>query len=325
MNFVDIDNDRKMLLEDLELSERAKNTLRRFLRVKTFGDLLNVDYEMLVNTRSLGSITLEEIKSFVRSKGYFLFNEKVSWKEKKDLLKINGYKLLEDEGLGYDESRYFYVNNFFTLDDIFYYGKDIFYLKGFGRVKQEELKIFLEKVPIILVFKKNTELLKKYSESKRKNEQFDIETFNEVFINEIGDLYLGTRKILIKNGIVTLKDLIEINYNELKDKVCDISDIELLELINFLRYYNLEIKGYDQTISNVRTLNMNIEEEQIDKQEKENLDIAKRIAKKQDLVNRYQDAITKYHMLQEEEARLDLEIVRILEEMEKVKNYGKGR
>ena len=135
MNFVDIDNDRKMLLEDLELSERAKNTLRRFLRVKTFGDLLNVDYETLVNTRSLGSITLEEIKSFVRSKGYFLFNEKVSWKEKKDLLKINGYKLLEDEGLGYDESRFFYVNNFFTLDDIFYYGKYIFYLKGFGIVK----------------------------------------------------------------------------------------------------------------------------------------------------------------------------------------------
>lgn len=325
MNFVDIDNDRKMLLEDLELSERAKNTLRRFLRVKTFGDLLNVDYEMLVNTRSLGSITLEEIKSFVHSKGYFLFNEKVSWKEKKDLLKINGYKLLEDEGLGYDESRFFYVNNFFTLDDIFYYGKDVFYLKGFGRVKQEELKIFLEKVPIILVFEKNIEFLKKYSESKRKNEQFDIEAFNEVFINEIGDLYLGTRKNLIKNGIVTLKDLIEINYNELKDKVCDISDIELLELINFLRYYNLEIKGYDQTISNVRTLNMNIEEEQIEKQEKENLDIAKRIAKKHDLVNRYQDAITKYHMLQEEEARLDLEIVRILEEMEKVKNYGKGR
>ena len=62
MNFVDIDKDKEILLEDLELSERAKNTLRRFLRVKTFGDLLNVDYEILENTRSLGSITLEEIK-----------------------------------------------------------------------------------------------------------------------------------------------------------------------------------------------------------------------------------------------------------------------
>ena len=221
-----------------------------------------------------------------------------------------GYKLLEDEGLGYDESRYFYVNNLFTLDDIFYYGKEVYRLKGFGIGKQEELNKFLNKVYITLDFEESTKILKQYKEMKEKNNDFNTELLDNISIKEIGNLYIGVRKSLINSGIVMLKDLMNIDYNDLKDKLSDISDMELLELVNFLQYYGFEIKGYDQTNYNTRPL---------------------KCSKMKALTTRFKELAVERQVLFFKLAKLELQISSVLKEMEELEklvddnNYGKVR
>ena len=91
---------------------------------------------------------------------------------------------------------------------------------------------------------------------------------------------MRTRNALNDSGIYSLNDLINIDYNELKDKLCDISNIELLELVNFLHSYGFLIKGYDQTNYNTRPLKkeqtLETEEVNVEKVEQENLEILRK-------------------------------------------------
>lgn len=318
IKYVDIEKDKEMLVDDLGLSERAKNVLKRWLKVKTFGDLLKVDYEVLENTRSMGKITLEEIKTLVHDKGYFLFNETVSWKEKREKFQKSRIKLLEDEGLDYEFARFFYINNFFCLDDIFYYGMEIFGLKGFGRVRQEEFKKFLCQYSIKLEEEDSTKILKQIKAANERKDDFNTDLLDIISIKEIGNLYIDVRKILINSGISTLNDLLSLDYNKLKDRLSDISNMELLELVSFLQSYGIELKGYDQTNYNTRplkkekTISTEIKLETTEQNKLENIKI------KKELMTNLKELLVKYQELFNEVSNLGLKISDILNELEKI-------
>ena len=110
VKIIDMETDKELLINNLNLSERAKNILIRWLNIKTFGELLEIDYEKLKNTRLLGEITLNEIVTFVRKKGYFLKNENINWDLKRKKLKRMGFILLEDEDISLDLVRFLYQN-----------------------------------------------------------------------------------------------------------------------------------------------------------------------------------------------------------------------
>ncbi|OGI63878.1 hypothetical protein A2914_02025 [Candidatus Nomurabacteria bacterium RIFCSPLOWO2_01_FULL_41_21] len=55
-------------LEDLDLSERAYNTLKA-AKINTLGEIVKLDRHELLKCRNLGKTTLAEIEEFVQSKG----------------------------------------------------------------------------------------------------------------------------------------------------------------------------------------------------------------------------------------------------------------
>ena len=326
--FIDLETDKELLISNLDLSERAKNILKSWLKIKTFGELLEVDYQELRRTRTLGEITLKEIVDFVHKKGYFLKNEYVDWETKREKLLAKGLKVLEDE-IPFDLANFLYKNNLFTLKDLKKYGYDVFELKGMGKIRKKTLEDFLKTRNIILHKKNAIDNLEKIKKKGTYKSPFN----QNVNIKDIGNLWFLSRDALIYSDIVNLEELINLDYNELKEKIWryisnDDNEI-LLEIVNFLHSYGFSIKGYDRTVLNTKLLikdndnSKEITQDDIGVIESENLSIQDRMNRKKNLIKEYNEAIAKHKSLLEEEAKIDLELSTILARMEQSVGYDR--
>ena len=325
VKIIDMETDKELLINNLNLSERAKNILIRWLNIKTFGELLEIDYEKLKNTRLLGEITLNEIVTFVRKKGYFLKNENINWDLKRKKLKRMGFILLEDEDISLDLVRFLYQNGLFMLGDLKEYGNNVFKLKRMGKIRKKELEDFFKIKNIVLSENEAINTLEKRNISCESS-------VLSISINDIANLWYLSKDALVGGGILSLDELINIDYNELKEKIGNYIGYDneiLLEIVSFFNSYGISIKGYDKTVFGVKLLQKDNEKEIITDDivavERENLDIQVGIDRKKDLITRYNNAIEKHKSLLEEESKLDLEIMNILKEMEKVSGYGRNK
>lgn len=134
---------------DLEISVKLKNVLIH-ANINILGELLTYDFEDLKRLRGMGDVYLKELKDYVHGLGYSLMNEEPSINEKKSELRARGLKVLEDEGLPVNVCGTLYRNDIYTLGDLMSYGIEVFNIVGFGPLKKQILRDFLQSLGIEL-------------------------------------------------------------------------------------------------------------------------------------------------------------------------------
>lgn len=70
VKFIDVENITDLTTEQMGLSMRAITALRRTYRVLTLGDLINLNYQQICETKHVGRVTVDEIVRKLADFGY---------------------------------------------------------------------------------------------------------------------------------------------------------------------------------------------------------------------------------------------------------------
>lgn len=318
---------------DFKLRNSKINLFR--LGITRFEELLNINYNRL---EYLNDNVLMDIKTIVHNEGFLLLNEMATTLEKSD--ELIQYEYVTLEMLGFERSLYLflYKNNIFTLSDLKNAYLSVFKLNSFGPVKHKYLEEALDKLEIDyseLEETKSESLINKLRYKNNINNRKDVD-FSLIKLSEVSGIYIKLVDDLATAGIYTLADLLKYSYQELKQLIY-LSDICLVELLNFMQSIGLEIKGYDQTnfrskkqeqtnnsIKKIDVSDKSIEKSDILEVNKLNVEMKKRIDEKETLVSEYEYLMNEKMKLLEKEKEIDAKIDRILNSL-KVKRYGKKR
>ncbi len=128
-------------IDSLNISNRLKNSLIRYGRIKYLGDLLTRDYEEITRINTLGSDSLCELRKYVHTLGYKLNNETPSLNEIKEEYEKNGIPMLQQElGLTDNTSALLYKNGIYTIKDLVNFGEKVFDIVGMGPIRRRNLE-----------------------------------------------------------------------------------------------------------------------------------------------------------------------------------------
>lgn len=138
-------------IEDLGLPTSVKKVLHGQFGIYTFGDLLNVEYDLFMRIRNMGTGKLKILKDYVHSLGYTLKNEEPMLEEVLEKLRNNGVELLEEKFPNAKVYMPLYRNGIYTLEDLVNYGPDISNIVGFGELRQKELLSRMQELGLTFV------------------------------------------------------------------------------------------------------------------------------------------------------------------------------
>ena len=318
IKMVDIEADKELCISDLNLSDRAKNALAK-LNVKTFEELLEIDYSELKNPRILGKTTLENIVNFVHKKGYFLKNEYVDWEVKTTKARKKGADLFWGLDITVSTAKFLYKNNLFRLEDLKKYGSNVFELEGIRNFNKKDITLALEKKDINLIESYVINTLEKIKESGC----YEFSDLN-IYIKEIGNFYYLAKDVLFHfyGDSLTLGELINIDYNELKETIGEYVNYDnyiLLEIVNFLHSYGLSIRGYDRTVFRAKLLSKEVNN--IKLLDSESFVSQNDLEKMTNLIKKYNEIMIQRQALLEEEEKLDLEIKELFSNIKQGVSY----
>lgn len=190
----------KKKLTDVALPTSIKFALMRG-GITTLGQLLVTDYQEIKRIRNMGVRHLTILKEYVHSLGYTLRSESTTIEEKKEILKSQGVKLIEEYFNDPLLMLTFYKNNIFTLEDLINFGPGIYHLGGIGNKRKQliakrlkELNISFGEEDYIIPSQEENDLI--------KNENEDLTT------------NIKKKKILLKEYYDLLKENKELKLRE---------------------------------------------------------------------------------------------------------------
>jgi len=322
-NKLKIEQQMKLNLKDIGLSGKVVNYYYNKFGCKTIGDLFQLDKENLLSIGSVkgyGYSYLYELLS--RMKG---LNLKFNWEDDyyADLKeRMENGEAIELSKLVFSDKfcrfcRRYRVTNSFQL--IKNYGKFIDKLQSNQYFNEMDNEIFFHIFGI---------------EIKKKSVKKEPE---QILIEELG-FSIRTFNSLKRANINTLRDIINCSFDDLL-KIRNFTMKCYYEVINKVHLFGYKFNGEpveqmennEQKISISNENNTNNSETDLSKLEisqiKENEEISKRIAKKEELLEKYQKLIEEKNMLLEKERELDNKIAEALQTLNKINgdNNGKSR
>ena len=132
-------------IDNLGISNKVKNALKRQVNIVFLGDLLIYDYENLLRIRTLGEDGIIELKKYIHSLGYKFKNEKPFFIEIRNEYKEKGIPMIQDElSLDLKTCGTLYRHGIYTVQDLLNCGEKVFELVGIGYIGARNLKEAME-------------------------------------------------------------------------------------------------------------------------------------------------------------------------------------
>lgn len=229
-------------IEDLGLPTSVRNVLHRQLGVYTFGDLLNIEYDLFIRARNMGTGKLKILKDYVHSLGYTLKNEEPMLEEVLEKLRSDGVELLEEKFPNAKVYMPLYKNGIYTIEDLVNYGPDVLNIVRIGELRQKELlsrmqelgltfvvsnkKVFGEEIgvrPAITINIPGPAVAIRPADAIIKQAQFENEAiksrieYKEQLVKEYGQLMVEREQLLAREK--ELDELIASKVNGMKEGV----------------------------------------------------------------------------------------------------------